>query len=114
MLVDRGAFVKKGDVIARLESGVEAASVALAKARAENESSVHAAHARLDFQLRKADRMTKLRKSDNVAQSTSDEAETAARVAESELREAQVNLDMAKLEMARANELLRQRTSQSN
>ena len=34
MLVDRGAVVKKGDVIARLESGVEAAAVLLAEARA--------------------------------------------------------------------------------
>ena len=36
VLVDRGAAVKKGDVVARLESGVETAAVALAKARAEN------------------------------------------------------------------------------
>src|SRR5262245_59427709 len=57
--------------------------------------------------------MTKLRKTDNVALSTADEAETAARVAESELHEAEVNLDMAKLELARANEILRQRTIRS-
>src|SRR5215813_5010617 len=46
VLVDRGAYVKKGDVVARLESGVETASVALAKARAENEASIRAARAR--------------------------------------------------------------------
>jgi RND family efflux transporter MFP subunit len=113
VLVDRGAHVKKGDVIARLESTVETASVALAKARAENQSSVEAARARLEFQARKADRMVRLRKTDNVAVSTADEAETAARVAESELREAQVNLDLAKLEQARAEEVLRQRTIRS-
>jgi len=113
VLVDRGDVVKKGDVLARLESGVEAASVTLAKARAENESSIQAARARHEFQMRKADRMTKLRKSDNVAVSTADEAETAARVAESELREAEVNLELAKLELARANEILRQRTIRS-
>jgi multidrug efflux pump subunit AcrA (membrane-fusion protein) len=103
VLVDRGDVVKKGDVLARLESGVESASVALAKARAENESSVQSARARHEFQMRKSDRMIKLRKSDNVAASTADEAETAARVAESELREAEVNLELAKLELARAN-----------
>src|SRR5215475_8668636 len=37
VLVDRGAMVKKGDVVARLESGVEEAAVALAKARAQND-----------------------------------------------------------------------------
>src|SRR4051794_14934666 len=33
LLVDRGAILKKGDVVARIESGVEAATVELAKAR---------------------------------------------------------------------------------
>src|SRR5258708_4435046 len=33
VLVDRGAIVKKGDVVARLESGVEAASLSLAMVR---------------------------------------------------------------------------------
>jgi len=113
VLVDRGAIVKKGDVIARLESTVETASVALAQARAENQSSLQAARARLEFQSRKSDRMTKLRKTDNVPVSTADEAETAARVAESELREAEVNLDLAKLDLGRANEVLRQRTIRS-
>lgn len=113
VLVDRGDHVKKGDVIARLESTVETASVALAKARSENQSSVEAARARLDFQARKADRMARLRKTDNVAVSTADEAETSARVAESELREAQVTIELAKLELARAQEVLRQRTIRS-
>jgi multidrug efflux pump subunit AcrA (membrane-fusion protein) len=35
--VDRGDFVKQGDVVARLESGVEEASLALAEARARND-----------------------------------------------------------------------------
>ncbi len=113
VLVDRGDHLKKGDVIARLESTVETASVALARARAENQSSVEAARARLDFQARKADRMARLRKTDNVAVSTADEAETSARVAESELREAQVTIELAKLELARAEEVLRQRTIRS-
>ena len=113
VLVDRGTILKKGDVIARLESTVETAGIALAQARAENQSSIQAARARLEFQSRKADRMTRLRKTDNVPVSTADEAETAARVAESELREAEVNLDLAKLDLARANEVLRQRTIRS-
>src|SRR5437879_1811296 len=33
VLVDRGAIVKKGDVVARLESGLEAASLSLARVR---------------------------------------------------------------------------------
>lgn len=113
VLVDRGAYVKKGDIIARLESGVEAAAVEVARARADNDSSIKAARARLEFQRRKSDRMITLRKTDNVAQATADEAETAARVAVNELREAEVNRDLAKLELERAKEVLRQRTIRS-
>lgn len=113
VLVDRGAYVHKGDIVARLESGVEAAGVEVARARADNDSSINAARARLEFQRRKADRMITLRKTDNVAQATADEAETAARVAVNELREAEVNRDLAKLELERAKQILLQRTIRS-
>jgi multidrug efflux pump subunit AcrA (membrane-fusion protein) len=67
VLVDRGAIVKKGEVLARLDSGVEAAAVALAKARAENDATVEANRAKLDFQERKAERAMQLRKTENIA-----------------------------------------------
>jgi RND family efflux transporter MFP subunit len=110
VLVDRGSLVKKGDVVARLEAGVETAAVALAKARAANDASIKAARAKLDFQRRKEERSMLLRQSQNIAVSTADEAETAARVAEGELREAEVNQQLAQLDMARASEVLKQRT----
>ena len=113
VLVDRGTIVKKGDVVARLESGVEEAAVALAKARAEDDSAVRSSAAKLDFQRRKADRATELRKNDNIALSVADEAVTQAKVAESELNQAQVNLTMARLELNRANEVLKQRSIRS-
>jgi membrane fusion protein (multidrug efflux system) len=113
MLVDRGTVVKKGDVIARLESGVEAAAVLLAEARAANESSVRSAEAKVEYQKRKEERMKVLRKNDTVAFSAADEAETLARVAENELDEAKVNLQMAQTELVRAREILNQRTVRS-
>jgi len=113
MLVDRGAVVKKGDVIARLESGVEAAAVLLAEARANNESSVRSGQAKVEYQKRKEDRMKALRKNDTVAFSAADEAETLARVAENELDEAKVNLQMAQTELVRAREILNQRIVRS-
>src|SRR6476661_3892261 len=66
VLVDRGAIVKKGDVVARLESGVEAAAVSLAQARAENEAAVQSSLAKLEFQKRKEERAKQLRKNDNI------------------------------------------------
>jgi RND family efflux transporter MFP subunit len=113
VLVDRGAILKKGDVIARIESSVEAATVELAKARAENDSTVRSTAAKFEFQKRKEERTKLLRKNDTVSVATADEAETSARVAETELEEAKVNLRLAQLELARATELLRQRTIRS-
>jgi RND family efflux transporter MFP subunit len=113
LLVDRGAVVKKGDVIAKLESGVEEASVSLAKARAENDATIRSNHAKLEFQRRKDERMKQLRKNETVSFAIADEAETAARVAQSELDEANINLQLAQLELARASEVLKQRTIRS-
>ena len=113
MLVDRGAVVKQGDVIARLESGVEAAAVLLAEARAGNDSAVRSGEAKVEYQKRKYERMKELRKNDTVAFSTADEAETLARVAENELAEAKVNLKMAQTELVRARETLNQRIVRS-
>jgi RND family efflux transporter MFP subunit len=113
LLVDRGAIVKKGDVVARIESSVEAATVALAKARAENNSAVRSGLAKVEFQRRKEDRLRQLRRSEAASVAMTDEAETAARVAETELDEARVNVQLAQLELARVTELLRQRTIRS-
>ncbi len=110
LLVDRGAILRKGDVVARIESSVEAATVSLAKAKAENDSGVRSSATKVEFQRRKEDRAKQLRKNDTVSVATADEAETLARVAEIELEEAKVNLQLAQLELARASELLRQRT----
>src|SRR5262245_36767494 len=91
MLVDRGTIVKKGDVIARLESSVEQAALALAEERAQNDSTVRSSQAKLEFQDRRADRARELKKYNNIALSAADEAETAAEVAKIEDDEAQVN-----------------------
>lgn len=113
VLVDRGAVVKKGEIVARLESGVEEAALELAKARAEDDSAVRSGRAKVEFQRRKAERATELRKNDNIPVSTADEAITGARVAESDLDQAEVSLKLARLETTRANEVLKQRTIRS-
>jgi RND family efflux transporter MFP subunit len=113
MLVDRGTIVKKGDIIARIESGVEEAALSLAKARADNDATLQMSRSRLAFQLRKEERAKQLKRNDNIALSAADEAETAARIAESEAREAEVNLQLAQLELARASEVVKQRTIRS-
>lgn len=113
LLVDRGAIVKKGDVIARLESGVEEAAVELARARAANDSTVRSNQAKLEFQQRKEERTKQLRKTDAISVSVADEAETAAKVAQVDLDEAEINIRLAQLDLARASEVLKQRTIRS-
>jgi len=113
VLVDRGDVIKKGDVVARLESGVEQAAVLLAKARAENDATVRSSIAKLEFLRRKDERSKLLRKNDTVSVAVADEAETSARVAEQDVEEAKVNLALAGLEVARANEVLKLRTIRS-
>ena len=113
VLVDRGAVVKKGDVVARLDSSVEEAAVNLAKARAVDNSAILSAQAKLDFQRRKEQRADQLKRSQNIAIATADEAESGARVAEADLRQAEANSQIAKLDLARTVELLNQRTIRS-
>jgi RND family efflux transporter MFP subunit len=113
VLVDRGVMVKKGDIIAKLESGVEEAAAALAKLRASNVSGVRSATAKLEFQKREMERKQELDKRNSIARSRADEATTTAKVAESDLHEATINLQLAELEHARANEVLKQRVIRS-
>jgi hypothetical protein len=84
-----------------------------AKARAANDSAVIAGRAKVEFQKRKEERAKQLRKSEAVAIATTEEAETAARVAEGDLREAEVNLELAQLEVVSSSELLKLRTIRS-
>ena len=107
--VRRGDRVKKGQVVARLESDVEEANAHIAHVRAANDTAVQSGQARVEFLKRKQGRNEQLRVTDAVSFAQLDEATADARVAEAQLREAGLNLTQAKLEAARAEGLLRQR-----
>jgi RND family efflux transporter MFP subunit len=107
--VDRGDIVKQGQVLAELENDVEAAAVAAARSRAENDNPVSSGRARVDFLHRKFKRMETLRATNTVTEAVYDEAKTDERVAILTLKEAELNLDIAKSELRRAEGLLRQR-----
>lgn len=109
MDVDRGDIVKKGQVLGKLEDGVEEASLALAKARASNDYMIKGTEARLEFLRSKEGRAGQLMAKSFASQATAQEAQSEARVAEEQLKEAKLNLELAKLEVVRAEELLKQR-----
>jgi RND family efflux transporter MFP subunit len=76
VLVDRGAFVTKGDVVARLNSLVEAATVNLKSAQEE-------------FGKRKVERNEELYKKQLISINEKDELETQTRIAGLELKQQQ-------------------------
>ena len=80
ILVDRGAFVTKGQVVARLNSAVEAATVDL-KAAQE------------DFGKRKVDRNEELFRKQLISANEKDELETQTRIAGLELKQQQQVLE---------------------
>jgi RND family efflux transporter MFP subunit len=100
--VDRGDMVKKGQVLATLESDVERATMTLAKARAEMEQTIRAGEARLEFSLRKQKRFEELFKKKVIPFTDMDEARTASELALVELEEAKENKRIAGLEFKRS------------
>lgn len=111
--VDRGDIVQQGQVVGKIEDGVEAATLALARARASNDSPVKSAEARVQFLRRKYERLKELHTRSVSPLASLQEAEAEAQVAEQQLREAQLNREIARLEVAYAEEVLKQRALRS-
>ncbi len=111
--VDRGDFVKKGQVLATLQSGVEKATMEVAQARAEMEATIKLKQAQLDFLIRKQQRHEELFKKGAVPFSQMDEAETNRILAESELKDALENKRLAELEFKRTVEVFNRLTIRS-
>jgi len=107
--VDRGDLVTKGQVLGKLDDGVEEAALTLAKARARNEYAIGATRARLEFLRSKQHRTGQLTAKSFASQASAEEAQAEARVAEEQLSEAKLTLELAKLEVARSEEMLKQR-----
>jgi RND family efflux transporter MFP subunit len=108
--VDRGDIVRKGQVLGNLEDGIEQAALNLARARATNEFGAKAVQARLDYLRRKNARAGELMNKNIVTQAAADEANSDASVAEQQLKEAELTLEIARLEVGHAEEALKQRT----
>lgn len=111
--VQRGDPVKQGQVLVELQSDVERATMELARYRAQMGGRIAAARDRADYARKKVGRQRELHGQKFVAAQSLDEAETELRLAESELREALENQELAQREHRRAVELLNQRVLRS-
>lgn len=111
--VDRGDIVRQGQAVGKIEDGIEVANLALARARATNDAAVKSAEARVQFLRSKYDRLDKLHSRAVSSLASLQETEAEVNVAEQQLKEARLNLSIARLEVAHAEEVLNQRTLRS-
>ena len=111
--VDRGDLVKKGQVLATLESDAEKAAVAVLRARATMESGIKTGEARLELSMRSHGRNEGMFHKALIAADKMDEIETTRRLAEMALLEATDNRRLAELELQRATAELARRTMYS-
>lgn len=88
ILVERGDRVEAGQVIARLESSVQAAAVASARSKALSAAEVEAARANLEFARGREARALDLSRRQMLADELVDEARTQARLAAQRLAQA--------------------------
>jgi RND family efflux transporter MFP subunit len=111
--VDRGDYVQRGQVLARLESSVEVASLALARARAESMAEIEARRARLEQTRTELVRAVALHERAVVSTQKIEELRANQQIAASDLANAELNRRLAALEVARNEALLEQRTIRS-
>jgi len=108
-LVARGDHVKQGQVIARLDSEVEQATLNLAEARARMKAEVAELRESLALAERELARIAQLVARKAGSFTDQDRAATAAATARLRLERAQEEQQLAALEVARARELLERR-----
>jgi RND family efflux transporter MFP subunit len=111
VLVERGDHVRKGQLLARLESAVEEADVASAEIRARDDSSLREKMARMDFTESKRSRLDRLHASSQYVSPTAlEEAAADAKQAQAEVQSAATALRLAQVDLQHARGKLGQRT----
>ena len=108
--VDRGDFVTKGQLLVQLDAAVEKASAALALKRSKLEGGVRSGESRVEYSTKKHGRQEELFKQNFISAQARDESSTERKLAESELKEAIDNRQVAELEYKRQTEVLQQKT----
>ncbi len=107
--VDRGDTVSRGQMLARLNSGVERASVELARQRADSGVSIASEKERLELAQRSLKRVDTLHTNKMISEKEQDETRTTARLAKLDYDTAVEEQAIARLEYKRAREVLKLR-----
>lgn len=102
VLVRRGDVVRKGQVVAKLESSLETIALEFADARAKMKGDVESKQAALDYMMRQRDRITELYADNAISFNDKDKADTDVRLAETELQMALDNQQLMQIERDRS------------
>lgn len=108
--VEKSDFIKKGEVAATLQSGVEQASVTLAKARAAIVSEVQVSKVNRAFDYRRKERIDALYEKQGVSFDTKDQAAREYDLSKWRVQQALDLKWIRELELRRAEEQLSQKT----
>ena len=108
--VDRGDIVRKGRILATLDSGVEKATMEVARARSEMEGPIKAKEAGKVLFEGKKTRTERIYKKQLSSPAEMEEAEANMTVAAMQLKEAQENKQLAELEYKHASEVVKRMT----
>lgn len=111
--VERGDSVRKGDIVARLDSDLQALHVSLAELKAERDVELRSGKARLIFRKRAEDRAQTLSKQKIISSKILEEAETERLLAEFGVKAAELDRTRARIELKNARTLLERRTIRS-
>ena len=111
--VDRGEFVKKGQVLAVLDTSVDRVSAEIAKHRANMEGAILAGRSRLEFAERKSGRVDELMSKNYISDELFDQAAAERQLAAAELQDAMDNRRLAELDYERQKAIIRLKTIKS-
>jgi membrane fusion protein, multidrug efflux system len=106
LLVDRGDAVHKGQIVARLESSVEQANLALDRTKAASDTSVKVETVDRDLAIREAARKKSLVDKGIDNENALDEIQTKAREGELRVQQAQTDQQIAALTAQRSERTL--------
>jgi len=113
VLVQRGDHVKQGQTVASMDSEVEAATVAVNRARAASEADIEVQKARLENSRDKLARAESLFKRKVATAVQIEDLRAELRVIEGQLSQARLTQKLARLELDRSLKILAQRQIKS-
>ncbi|SFF87357.1 RND family efflux transporter, MFP subunit [Neptunomonas qingdaonensis] len=113
VLVDRSDFIKSGEIVATLESGVNTAALELARTRAALTAEIDLRRLNTAFGQRQYKRVEDLFSKKVISSKDMDQTETELKLTRLQLRQARDNQKLAQLEVARAQEVLEQHSIRS-